>query len=1727
MKGRSFMKWKKIIIVYLALVGSFSVALAMNIGLYAENTTTFALSNTATGRVNRAPAGITSSSIGIKKGDKFYLQAKNPMDQKPLGWINLGYEADDGINTDYWVAATTEPIAKTKANATSPTYQSLYKKSLIYPEIQKLNSEMHANTIDDGMLMPRPMINIDKINSFSNYWNDQNFKISSMSSSGYDMGKTPYTLSVHYDTWWQSSVSGVGILRSAGNVKARDIDFSEAYWQGIQEGDSAQSGGNAGQWKIIAANGVDRSFVPYNEIHAVRAAAALKLSDVVFGIAMDDGSSSSNLSEIRSFTLPATYTGLYQEAATYGIMKLRMYNQADPLTVTLTDVVDTFGKSITDIEKNGTLFIKAKAENKNSAVSVLIFKDGVFQYYKILDSAKGDDQAYYYEFDTTGIPTGTYQISIVNEVISTDQAPVYSSDLSETKTINILNQTELSTLTYTKAHISGSDLTDIYKATSNGNTKQNDILGHLSGKNGMGNPNQISYVLLDDSSHSGDYQKLEIPLDDTTNYPFTDTNQPYVKVKTANGLSSGVYKFRVQAYDANGNPYPAIDETGNHITDTSILNDAKKVNESLHYIDNDITKDQSHGIISNDLEFVVYPHESQVSYEQLKNASGEYYKTDDVNNSAFNNHLGRIVFGTDEDAHANMQALADDGYRINTASSKLMKKGSTTEQYTYFKISSDPAKTYQFYIDKANNNVTSGDHEFDAWLYFKNAGGDTALLKLTNQNLYIAPSLSFVNPDKQTEFLTTNTYERKYNAYPSASNIENTFTLIATDKTDHSANTKVSYCLLNETTNTCEATNDNDIATMSDHGNGTLTIIAKQFHEQDPDIKIRAQIKDASNTVVSYTDLLVKIKRAERKLTWEATNYSSLKSTVTKKNDNYELKLPYDASTSVEYTYEKIANMRDSLAAGKLALRHDAGKGNLSITLHGNISAGNTTDSFQLTDVCTGTACYIEVTKPQDDLFEAKTVKLYIVTEDMQELNDDQISWLFSEDQTVWKGTGTTFTLDYVEHGSYPVKINADILPADLTGLKILYTLEDQDHVGTITIANAAGSDTEAELGVLKANQTASNAKIKAVISSDNYAQKTVYLPVHINKCNQTIGFNDSFKELGTSIKLDTNATYDYSAVLKVDNATLGKGTIAYTISGTPVDMISDDASNKSFTVSKPGTVSISASVSDDQNYHTTTTDKKVTKTITFYDDAGLTWTQGTQTEAISTVLGTSTGNAQASMVLGDIKIDGGKDTSYTFSIDNTKHSDDSTFFTIEKDATNKAGKLKLLKAVDAMALSTHSLQDGDSDTYEWTIHVKATGVKDTTDLAQGDITVKFTGAEPYITFTNADANKKIIKTYEPQGRIDFNVKRGDASIGDATLSLSGYSGTIDIDAKEIKSANTDNAGNVRSGRKTEITASVRASAGYKQGTSVSHEIIINKAEHPEIDFTNKTLSSSNNVEVLIDGILHSGGKADESVSITPIKVEESDPWLIDEFTMTKDQAYETPAIAVSPKGYIGIVEFQVAASGDDNYKPLPDQTKLILEFTEAGGIIYRPIELTYGDQTHHVLDYITSPNPSEDAPTVHYTYTPADTNILTISDDGTIIPVHTGKTTLTLKRVDSADFSEMEQTLHVTIKPKEVIIQPKDIHKKVGELLTNDEYELDFTKSGTFEAGDELGALVFSCQDDNVEVTSFTDGVRGPKELNIMPFIQVEMQFTSRIIQSYINLEHCMSHKIKAWRAG
>ena len=157
--------WKRMLISFIALIGSFTVGYAYYNQMIEASSATDDLGGSLTGRVNIAPSNLSGSktNIGLKKGDRYYL-GKNG--SAFVGWQLLTADIMGGtVAEDSWFAMTTEPIQVEPAFDTVPKY---YAYDTIDTKVDVNGSPVN------GALAPFDESNVSNtLNNFNMQWNEK------------------------------------------------------------------------------------------------------------------------------------------------------------------------------------------------------------------------------------------------------------------------------------------------------------------------------------------------------------------------------------------------------------------------------------------------------------------------------------------------------------------------------------------------------------------------------------------------------------------------------------------------------------------------------------------------------------------------------------------------------------------------------------------------------------------------------------------------------------------------------------------------------------------------------------------------------------------------------------------------------------------------------------------------------------------------------------------------------------------------------------------------------------------------------------------------------------------------------------------------------------------------------------------------------------------------------------------------------------------------------------------------------------------------------------------------------------------------------------------------------------------------------------------------------------------------------------------------------------------
>ncbi len=209
--------------------------------------------------------------------------------------------------------------------------------------------------------------------------------------------------------------------------------------------------------------------------------------------------------------------------------KLRIQSS---LTASLQDIQRN-SHSTQRVAKNSEVTLSVNANTgSNTKISVIVYDStGTdIKYYRMLSSTIGGVNDY--TLDLTSIPTGSYQIAVINEEYdSSSNLPVESSPISNLMPLEIVDP--LSNLSFTPRT----------NLTYDSNVNVGDTVGTISSQNGAGT---ITYTIIADPSYPNEYQNLTLASDGKT------------VIVDGNPLNAGTYHFKIQAQDENNDPNPAL-----------------------------------------------------------------------------------------------------------------------------------------------------------------------------------------------------------------------------------------------------------------------------------------------------------------------------------------------------------------------------------------------------------------------------------------------------------------------------------------------------------------------------------------------------------------------------------------------------------------------------------------------------------------------------------------------------------------------------------------------------------------------------------------------------------------------------------------------------------------------------------------------------------------------------------------------------------------------------------------------------------------------------------------------------------------------------------------------------------------------------------------------------------------------------------------------------------------
>ena len=230
--------------------------------------------------------------------------------------------------------------------------------------------------------------------------------------------------------------------------------------------------------------------------------------------------------------------------------KLRIQSS---LTASLLDIKRN-NHSIQKVVKNQSVDLSVNANTgTNTKMSVILYDEAgtQIQYYKLGSNTQSGTNDY--TIGLTGIPTGKYQVAVINEEYdASSNLPVESSAISDLMPLEIV---EPHKLTYTKTPQSGASAGKDYEFSKNVN------VGQAVGKITVNPQGVMPLTYSVETNGDNTYQNFEV--DGLNSSGASSSTSLNVKIKTDapdlvnGGLKAGNYKFCVSAVDANGDPTAA------------------------------------------------------------------------------------------------------------------------------------------------------------------------------------------------------------------------------------------------------------------------------------------------------------------------------------------------------------------------------------------------------------------------------------------------------------------------------------------------------------------------------------------------------------------------------------------------------------------------------------------------------------------------------------------------------------------------------------------------------------------------------------------------------------------------------------------------------------------------------------------------------------------------------------------------------------------------------------------------------------------------------------------------------------------------------------------------------------------------------------------------------------------------------------------------------------------
>ena len=556
-----------------ALIGSLTIGFAYYNLKMTASSSAYQVGAEATVKLGSKGVFPNGSNGAMSKGDKIYVGTNNYITGEPLSFMLLVketyntyqpvvtdeiYSLDLSVpNVSGWFMMGNEAITNTSYFSAYPTmtptghgiyyypmnYLTTNEVSNIAEVLKQSNNNISAKT--KSMLLSRNLKHLKAMYDKR----AKNWAIGRTVEEALHMAElNPQSFFIADSYTLENRYGGDGNMyaNEGYGFGTKDIAFTEDYWEARATTPNNNRtllnilyyGSNGSRLTDTSCTqgatngcGVEKAIRLSAEMN-LDLSGEMKSDNVVFATGMGSGSTFSKVK--NSSPSLGSYSNIYTATSDYDKLKLRFLDSSNAHSVSFLDVKNSNFESKTKVGKNATIYIDATAaagtqDGATNTVSALFFKNNVLAYYVPLGTANGTQQ---YELDLTGFDVGSYKIALVNESYNEGSVdPTTSSALTAFRDLTITEP--LSNLTFTPRT----------NLKLNENVNVGDTVGVVSSQNGAGD---ITYSIAADPAYPQEYQNFEMANDGTT-----------VIVK-GSALNAGVYHFKIQAQDENGDPKPAL-----------------------------------------------------------------------------------------------------------------------------------------------------------------------------------------------------------------------------------------------------------------------------------------------------------------------------------------------------------------------------------------------------------------------------------------------------------------------------------------------------------------------------------------------------------------------------------------------------------------------------------------------------------------------------------------------------------------------------------------------------------------------------------------------------------------------------------------------------------------------------------------------------------------------------------------------------------------------------------------------------------------------------------------------------------------------------------------------------------------------------------------------------------------------------------------------------------------